>query len=236
MQMDSKLFVERFPFVVRALDTTNLNAKKAGILKGDRILTINNDSAAYFHEFVMNINKHKDKTVEIGLLRAGEYKTLRVPVSSEGTVGLAPELPDHFLKFDTIHYGFFESFVKGTEDGVETIDNYIKQFKLVFTKEGAKHIGGFASIGGLFPKQWDLQAFLGLTAFLSMVLAFMNILPIPALDGGHIMFLLYEVIFRRKPSEKFMEYAQYVGMALLLSLLLFANGNDAYKGISQLFK
>ena len=116
--------------------------------------------------------------------------------------------------------------------GTDKLVSYVGSLKLVFTKEGAQSIGGFGTIGSIFPEKWDWIAFWNIAAFLSVALAFMNILPIPALDGGHVMFLLYEVIFRRKPSEKFMERAQLIGMALLILLLLYANGMD----ILRLFK
>jgi regulator of sigma E protease len=115
--------------------------------------------------------------------------------------------------------------------GIQTLKDYIAQFKYIFTKEGASSLGGFGAIGGLFPAQWNWQSFWMMTAFLSVILAFMNILPIPALDGGHVMFLIYEVVTRRKPNEKFMEYAQMAGMILLLVLVLYANGMDIVRAI-----
>jgi regulator of sigma E protease len=124
-----------------------------------------------------------------------------------------------------------QSIPAGIKMGVETLGSYIKQFKLVFTKEGAKSLGGFGAIGQLFPPQWDWQTFWMMTAFLSVILAFMNFLPIPGLDGGYVIFLLYEMITGRKPSDKFMEYAQMAGMILLLGLVLFANGNDIFRAL-----
>ena len=117
----------------------------------------------------------------------------------------------------------------GISLGWNTLVSYVKQFKLVFTKEGSKQLGGFGSIGKLFPAVWDWQVFWNMTAFLSLILAFMNFLPIPALDGGHVMFLLYEIITGRKPGDKFMERAQIIGMLLLFALLIYANGNDIFK-------
>ena len=140
--------------------------------------------------------------------------------------------PSAFYRYEEKHYGLFASVPRGVEMGTERLTSYAKSMKLVFTKEGAKSVGGFGSIGSIFPEKWDWIAFWNIAAFLSVALAFMNILPIPALDGGHVMFLLYEVIFRRKPSEKFMEWAQMIGMGLLILLLLYANGMD----IVRLFK
>jgi regulator of sigma E protease len=135
------------------------------------------------------------------------------------------------FELKTIRYGFFESIPAGIDKGFKTIGDYLKQFKLIFSRhtKAYESLGGFITIGSIFPGVWDWQAFWNLTAFLSIILAVMNILPIPALDGGHVMFLLFEVVTGRKPSDKFLEYAQYAGMIILLSLLVFANGNDIFK-------
>ena len=126
-------------------------------------------------------------------------------------------------------FGFFESFPAGITLGVNTLKGYVNDLKYVFTKEGAKSVGGFGTIGSIFPTVWDWQRFWSMTAFLSIILAFMNILPIPALDGGHVLFLIYEIVARRKPSDKFLEYAQMVGMFLLFALLIWANFNDVLR-------
>ena len=140
--------------------------------------------------------------------------------------------PAKFYRSKVIRYNLLTSVPRGVQMGTDKLTSYVSSMKMVFTKEGARSIGGFGTIGSIFPDKWDWIAFWNIAAFLSVALAFMNILPIPALDGGHVMFLLYEVIFRRKPGEKFMEYAQYTGMILLLLLLLYANGMD----IVRLFK
>ena len=119
--------------------------------------------------------------------------------------------------------------------GVETLVTYVKSLKLIFTKEGVSQLGGFGTIGTLFPEEWNWAIFWNMTAFLSIILAFMNIIPIPGLDGGHVMFTLYEIITRRKPSDKFLEYAQTVGMLILFALLIFANGNDLIRWLSGKF-
>ena len=128
-----------------------------------------------------------------------------------------------------IKYSFVESIPVGISAGIDRLSKYVSSLKYVFTKEGAQSLGGFVSIGNIFPATWDWYAFWNMTAFLSIILAFMNILPIPALDGGHVLFLLYEVVTRRKPSDKFMEYAQMTGMIILFGLLIVANGNDLIK-------
>jgi regulator of sigma E protease len=129
-------------------------------------------------------------------------------------------------KVTTRQYGFFESFPAGIALGVNTLKGYVSDMKYVFTKEGAKSMGGFGTIASIFPAQWDWYQFWRMTAFISIILAFMNIIPIPALDGGHVLFLIYEIIARRKPSDKFMERAQMAGMGFLFLLLIWANLND----------
>ena len=143
--------------------------------------------------------------------------------------------PTKLLEFKKKEYGLSSAIPAGIGLGVETLTKYVTGLKYLFTKAGAKQVGGFGAIGGLFPTSWDWESFWSLTALLSVVLAFMNILPIPALDGGHALFLTYEIITGRKPSDKFMEYAQITGMVILFSLLLFANGNDLYKWLSKYF-
>jgi regulator of sigma E protease len=163
--------------------------------------------------------------------RSGTLQTTAVQVDSAGTLGFYAMTAPQIYQTVTRTYGFFESFPAGINMGIQTLKDYVAQFRYVFTKEGASSLGGFGAIGNLFPPQWNWQAFWMMTAFLSVILAFMNILPIPALDGGHVMFLLYEVIVRRKPNEKLMEYAQTAGMILLLALVLYANGMDVVRAI-----
>ena len=145
-------------------------------------------------------------------------------------VGVSKVLdPSKVFKATVIRYNLLQSIHRGIEMGWNKMVNYVKQLKFIFTPEGAQSIGGFGTIGSIFPSSWNWIDFWNITAFISVILAVMNILPIPALDGGHVMFLLYEIITRRKPSLEFMEKAQYVGMALLIALLVFANGNDIYR-------
>lgn len=136
-----------------------------------------------------------------------------------------------YFELKHISYGFFEAIPAGISKGVQTVSDYIKQLKLMFSPKtkGYEQLGSFLTIGSIFPSVWDWQAFWSLTAFLSVILAIMNILPIPALDGGHVMFLLYEMITGKKPGDKFMEYAQITGMVLLIGLMLFANFNDVMR-------
>ncbi len=201
----------------------------AGFKKNDRILAVNGTTTRFYNEFEAEKKKHKGSTIQVLVERNNTKKTLEVELGEDGMIGIGNKSLSYFFDVKHIEYGFFESLPAGTVLGVETLAFYIKQMKLIFTPAGAKQLGGFGAIGGLFPKTWDWHVFWNMTAFISLVLAFMNILPIPALDGGHVAFLLYEIVTGRKPSDKFLEYSQMVGMILLLALLLFANGNDIYR-------
>lgn len=212
-------------------------AAKAGIEVGDRIIAIDSVPTPSLYEFFATLPGHDNKTVAMTVVRSQGARTdtivKNVALSSNSKMGVRLEVdPSAFFKFEEKKYGLFESIPRGVTMGTDKLVSYAKSMKMVFTKEGANSIGGFGSIGSIFPESWDWIAFWNIAAFLSVALAFMNILPIPALDGGHVMFLLYEVIFRRKPSEKFMERAQIVGMTLLILLLVYANGMD----IVRLFK
>jgi regulator of sigma E protease len=180
----------------------------------------------------------KDSEIEIEITRDGQRLTKKVEVNEEGKIGFNPAFnnPDVF-EYKTIKYGFFESIPAGINRGVQTTANYLKQFKLFFKKETKAYesLGGFATIGNIFAPTWDWEHFWTMTAFISIILAIMNLLPIPALDGGHVMFLFGEMITGRKPGEKFLEYAQIAGMVLLLALVLYANANDIIKMINGTF-
>ncbi|MGQ1946336.1 RIP metalloprotease RseP [Geofilum sp. OHC36d9] len=205
------------------------NAQAGGLMKNDSVVAVDNQPTIFFDELVAELGNHARDTVTVSLYRAGDLRHLKVLVDENGKLGFGPKSAAQVLGYETLRYGFFEAMPAGVSKGVKLLVDYVKQMKLVFTKEGAKQVGGFGAIGNLFPPVWDWQSFWYTTAFLSIILAFMNILPIPGLDGGHVLFLLYEIIARRKPSDKFMEYAVTVGMLLLLALLIFANGNDLYR-------
>jgi len=203
-------------------------ATKAGFMKGDSILAVNGININFWDEFSTQLKANKNKTIDIKFVRNNSEMTLPVSVDSLGTIGIKG-IDFDINKIQTKHYSFGESISEGFSLGIQTLSDYVTQMKYLFTSKGAGSVGGFGAIGGMFSPTWDWHSFWMNTAFISIVLAFMNILPIPALDGGHIMFLLYEMISGRKPNEKFMEYAQAAGMILLLSLLLYANGNDVVK-------
>ncbi len=226
------LFSPRLPFTVDTI-VVGGNAEATGAFrKGDRILAVNGEPAAYFADFVEAVNKRKGENVQVALERNGARMEVEVPVSDEGLVGLGPVSMQEVFNVATERYGFIAAVPAGIRYGVETLGMYVSSLKLLFSKSGAGQIGGFGAIGSLFSPTWDWQRFWEMTAFLSIILAFMNILPIPALDGGHVVFLLYEMIFRRAPNQRVLEVAQMVGMVLLLSLILFANGNDLFKWVT----
>ena len=219
----------RFPFDVDTV-LAGKPAAVAGIKKGDKIIAINNISTPYFQDVVKILKNNPNLSVDITLLRNNDSIRTKATVTEEGKLGLGQKSLDNYFTLETKKYEFFASIPAGVHKAYQTFDDYIKQFKVIFTvKDAHKELGGFMAIGKAYSTSWDWQRFWGFTAFLSIVLAIMNVLPIPALDGGHVMFLLYEVITGRKPNEKVMEYAQYAGMILLLALLLYANGNDVVR-------
>jgi regulator of sigma E protease len=177
--------------------------------------------------FAKTLSKNADSDVQIEVLRGAEKIALTVRVNAEGKIGFAATPPKDI--YASHNYNFFQSISAGIYLGVRKMSFYVLQLRLIFTRAGIKSIGGFGAIGNLFPSQWSWPDFWNMTAFLSIVLGIMNLLPIPALDGGHVMFLAYEVVSGRKPNEKFMEYAQIAGMVFLLLVLLYANGNDVLR-------
>jgi regulator of sigma E protease len=212
-------------------------AKEAGVKEGDELVAVDSIRFTYYDEFQNYLKENKSRTVVLALKRNSELITLPVQPTSAGMLGVARSSSSlsQIFELKTLKYGFFESIPAGINKGFKTIVDYLKQFRLIFSKhtKAYESLGGFITIGNIFPGIWDWQSFWNLTAFLSIILAVMNILPIPALDGGHVLFLLFEVITGRKPSDKFLEYAQIVGMVLLLSLLVLANGNDILRLIRK---
>lgn len=210
-------------------------AKEAGMLANDEIVSINGKKVHYRDEFQNIIDENKLDAKQIVFSRGNTIDTLNITANEEGLIGIgySNEKIISQLGQTKIDYTFGESIVGGFGFGYNTLKDYVVQFKYVFTKKGATKVGGFGAIGNLFPGVWDWQSFWATTALISIILAFMNILPIPALDGGHVMFLLYEIVSGRKPNDKFMEYAQMVGFFILIALVLFANGNDIYRWLFE---
>lgn len=206
-------------------------AAKAGLKANDQIVGVNDVETFSFNDFRKEIVKHKGESIDVVYLREGVRDTVNVAVDTNGIIGFSPKSYAQLLNYTHQTFTFTESWPAGIGHSLETLRMTAKQIPLMFSSqtEGYKSMGGFMTMGSLFAPVWDWRSFWWMTAFLSVMLAFMNVLPIPALDGGHVLFLLYEMIVGRKPSDKFMEYAQMVGFFLLLSLLLYANGNDIYK-------
>jgi len=221
----------RLPFYVEGF-TKDSPAKEAGLKVDDKLIAINKLPVEFFDEFKNTLGNYKNKEVTISALRNNDTLDFAVTVPENGLIGVVPNGNiARFFELESKEYDLLASIPAGINKGVETFSSYLKQLKLIFSPktEAYKSLGGFITIGKIFPGTWNWQAFWNLTAFLSIILAIMNVLPIPALDGGHVMFLLYEMITGRKPSDKFMEYAQITGMIILLSLLLYANGNDIFR-------
>ena len=220
------LYAPRVPMVVG--EVVSETAKEAGLLDGDIIAGVNGQKSYSVQVIFDLIQSNKGEDVEILVERPDSALTLTVPVNDEGKIGftVASSLP-----LRTRKYGFFESIPAGARLTGKVVANYWQQLKMIAKPktEMYKNLGGFMSIGNIFPSQWDWQQFWYLTGFFSIILAIMNILPIPGLDGGHSLFTLWEIVTRRKPSDKFLEIAQYVGIVIILALLLYANGNDIYR-------
>ena len=220
---------DRVPMVVKKLSEKDSPAATAGLQPGDSIVSINGQATPLFEDVAKMLDQNKGKDITLGFYRGGMEQSVVIQPDTAGKIGVYLMSKTDLYPTVTRTYGFFESFPAGVRLGINTLKGYVNDMKSVFTKEGASSLGGFGTIGSIFPTVWDWQVFWMQTAFLSIILAFMNILPIPALDGGHVMFLLYEVIARRKPSDKFLEYAQITGMFLLFALLIYANGNDIFR-------
>ncbi len=206
-------------------------AIESGFKNGDKVVAVNGESVGYWHEFTNLVKQNSGNESTVVVSRNGVLDTLRVTPNETGQIGVQNFAKELVGKSTHITYSFGESITAGVGYGYNILKDYVKQFKYVFTKKGASQLGGFGAIGNLFPDTWNWMSFWETTALISIILAFMNVLPIPALDGGHVMFLLYEIATGRKPNDKFMEYAQMIGFFLLIALVLFANGNDIYRAI-----
>jgi len=227
----SPIFSVRMPFIAEKFSKESV-AKDSGMELGDVIVGINGKDIIYFVDFRNEIQKHKNDSVIISVIRDADTVSLPMQLGENGLIGVYPNGNlGEFFNLSTKKYTIVEAIPAGFNKTISGIDNYLKQLKLLFSPKVKAYegVGGFITIGSIFPEQWHWESFWKLTAFLSIMLAIINILPIPALDGGHVLFLLYEIIARRKPSDKFLEYAQIVGMVILFSLMIFANGNDIYK-------
>jgi regulator of sigma E protease len=229
---DKVLFSPRFPFYVDSVLPGNNAMKTGSFRKGDRIVAVNGHPARYFQDFVEAVKGRKDQMVEVTLLRQGHEVRVPVEVDEDGIVGLAPKQPADYFKFATEKYTFLGSIPAGIKYGWQRLKDNISSFKLLGSKAGMKQMGGLIAMSKAYGPHWIWQRFWEMTAFLSLALAVLNILPIPALDGGHVVFLLYEAVARKPASQKVMEYAQMAGMVFLLTVIIAVNGHDIVKLIT----
>lgn len=221
-----------YPLLPAVVDSVAVdkNAFRAGFESGDKIVSANGFPISDWLALRDFNSKNAGQTVAFVVERQGSRDTLQLLLDDEGKMGV---IPKSSIKINQVSLSLGESIREGFSYGYWTLFDYVAQFKYIFTKKGASQLGGFGAIGSLFPNQWDWRAFWASTAFISIILAFMNLLPIPALDGGHVMFLLYEMVTGKKPNDKFMEYAHMVGFFLLLALVIYANGNDLFRFLSD---
>ena len=227
-----RLAYPKFPAIVDSVDLKIAKFKEGTLQKGDEIIGFDGKPVRSYAELTYLKKSYVNKEVPVRVARGKDTATIRLMVDKDSRLGIIVKPMTDFLKFKKRDYGFFESLPAGVRKGWSTLVMNIQNFKLLFTSKEVKaseSLGSFISIGGMFGAQWDWERFWSMTALLSIVLAFMNILPVPALDGGHVIFTLYEMITGRKPGEKFMEYAQIVGMVLLLGLMAYALGLDVFR-------
>jgi regulator of sigma E protease len=224
--------VPRIPFEIGELILED-PAHLAGLQPGDRVTVLNGKEIHFWDQFLDGMKDQANKSITLTVMRDGEKIEYTMALNDDGLIGVRPRSDTAFL-FEIyeeieLKYNFFQAIPAGINKGSETTRKYLKSLEKLFKPKKYKaheSLGGFITIGSIFPSTWNWQSFWNLTAFLSIMLAIMNLLPIPALDGGHVMFLLFEIVSGRKPGDKFMEYAQIVGMVLLMALLLYANLND----------
>jgi regulator of sigma E protease len=224
--------IPRIPFVISEIAVDEA-AFKAGLKPGDLISGLNGEKISFWDEFKTKMAGKVNEQIIVSAERGGKILEFNMTTNDQGIIGVMPRTDTAYLfevyKPIEMHYSFFQSIPAGLKKGAETTKKYLKSLQKLFQPKKYKaheSLGGFITIGSIFPSTWNWQSFWNLTAFLSIMLAIMNLLPIPALDGGHVMFLLFEIISGRKPGDKFMEYAQITGMIILLALLLYANMND----------
>ena len=234
---EGSFLLPRYPFMIGKVsdDSPNLNS---GLLQKDIITAINNESITYYDEAEEILKKYTNQNITLTVKRGAEIKEIPVKITETSEIGVQLarlSVSDMerlgYYDLETIEYTFGEAIPAGLNKSWSTLTGYVKQLKKIFNPNtGAyKGLGGFISIGSIFPSEWSAQSFWNITAFLSIMLGFMNLLPIPALDGGHVVFTLWEMITGKKPGDKFLEYAQVAGFILLIALLLFANGNDIFR-------
>ncbi len=226
------LFQPRFPFIVDSVKTGSGAEAIGSFRPGDRVLAMNGEPAAYFTDFQQAVKGKEGQTVEVTVQREGHLVLVPVKLDDEGMAGLYRKGPDGYLKSETRRYSLLGSIPAGIHFGWQRMKDNVSSFRLLGTKSGIKQMGGLGSMAKAYGSKWIWSRFWEMTAFLSMALAFLNILPIPALDGGHVVFLLYEGVARRPANPKVLEYAQMAGMVFLLTVIVAVNGHDIFKMIT----
>lgn len=203
--------------------------------KGDKVIALNNQPIQFFAEMGQVLQRNIGNEIPISLLRGADTISTVIKIPQDGLLKVSSNPLSDYFKPETKEYSFFSSFPAGVKHTWLILSDYVKQFRIIFSPElkGYKQLGGFAAISKLYPDKWDWLAFWSSTAFISIILALMNLLPIPALDGGHALFTLVEMVTGRKPSDKFLEYAQLIGMVLLFGLMIYANGNDLVRWLTH---
>ena len=229
----ASLFDMRFPQEIQNIAKGSV-AEKNGLKPGDKVLTVNGVAVPFWHEFNSQIRKYKDQQVSLAVLRAGDTLNMDVQMDATGKLGVYPKAPDEFITVSREKFGFFESLPMGVSEGVGFLNDQLKAFGQMFRNkiDVKENLGSVISIAKMFDSAWNWEKFWRITAMLSIILAFFNILPIPALDGGYVLFLLWEVITGRKPNDKFMEVVTVIGFIILVMLMIFVLGLD----ISKLFR
>ncbi len=215
------------PFIVE--EAENKALIKANIRPGDQLIKVDSIYTANVQDAIETLSQYKGETVSLQFQRADSIIATTIQIDASGKIGVRLRSPYTVFPTSRIQYGFIESFPAGFNKFIETITNYVGNLKHIFTKEGAKSLGGLGSMAQLFPNTFSWESFWSISAFFSVILAVMNLLPIPALDGGHILFILIEMLTGKKPNDKVMGYIQMSGMIFLLLLMLYANGNDIYR-------
>ncbi|MDX1685630.1 MAG: RIP metalloprotease RseP [Saprospiraceae bacterium] len=224
------IFGPRMPAVVNDV-MEGAPAEEAGIQQGDRFIGVNGQSTPYLHDFSTAFSGGENKAVDLTILREGDTMSVDLTTSDKGLIGVYWKGPQEFFDVATNTYPIYKALPMGVAKGYNFLADQIIAFGKMFSGEikASESLGGFGTITQLFPTTWDWQSFWRITAILSLILGFMNLLPIPALDGGHVMFLIYEVVTGKKPSDKFMEYATIIGFAIVLGLVIYANGLDVWR-------
>lgn len=225
---NQRFMAMRLPVIVKDVQGGK-GAAEAGLQAGDRIVAIDSDTVPSLTEFFAQLADRKDTKPTMSVLRGDSLLRVPVAIDSDGKIGIMLTPANEIYDYQEVEYGFFASIPRGCQLAVDQLVTYVSSLKMLFTKSGAQSVGGFGALGSLFPTSWNWYSFWTIAAMLSIILAFMNFLPIPALDGGYIMFLVWEVITRHRVPDKFLERANNVGMILLLLLLVYANLNDVYR-------